>query len=47
MRKLEILLDGLTFAEAPRWRNGRLWFSDFYAHEVVAVDLEVTEELVA
>ena len=44
MRKLEILLDGLTFAEAPRWRNGRLWFSDFYAHEVVAVDLEGNRE---
>jgi sugar lactone lactonase YvrE len=35
---LETLLDGLTFPEGPRWRDGRLWFSDFYTHRVVAVD---------
>jgi sugar lactone lactonase YvrE len=35
---LETLLDGLTFPEAPRWHDGRLWFSDFYTHRVVAVD---------
>lgn len=38
MAKLEVLLDGLYFPEGPRWHDGRLWFSDFYAHEVVAVD---------
>jgi len=35
---LSTLLDGLTFPEAPRWHDGRLWFSDFYTHRVVAVD---------
>ena len=35
---LATLLDGLTFPEAPRWHDGRLWFSDFYTHRVVAVD---------
>jgi len=35
---LQTLLDGLTFPEAPRWHDGRLWFSDFYTHRVVAVD---------
>ena len=44
IKKLEVILDGLTFAEAPRWRDGRLWFSDFYAHEVIAVDLEGNRE---
>jgi len=34
---LETLLDGLTFTEAPRWHDGRLWFSDFYTHRVLAV----------
>jgi sugar lactone lactonase YvrE len=34
---LETLLDGLTFPEAPRWHDGRLWFSDFYTHRVLAV----------
>jgi len=33
----ETLLDGLTFPEGPRWHDGRLWFSDFYNHRVVAV----------
>lgn len=35
--ELERILDGLSFPEGPRWRDGRLWFSDFYRHEVVAV----------
>ncbi len=35
---LATLLDGLTFPEAPRWHDGRCWFSDFYTHRVVAVD---------
>ena len=32
------LLDGLTFPEGPRWRHGKLWFSDFYSHRVLTVD---------
>ena len=36
-RKLETLLDGLAFGEGPRWRDGRLWFSDMHAHEVIAM----------
>ena len=41
-----VLLEGLTFPEGPRWRDGRLWFSDFYAHEVVAVDLAGRRETI-
>ncbi|WP_326551613.1 SMP-30/gluconolactonase/LRE family protein [Micromonospora sp. NBC_01813] len=26
--------EGFNFLEAPRWRDGRLWFSDFYGHLV-------------
>src|SRR6478672_1614364 len=37
--RLELLIDGLTFPEAPRWRDGKLWFSDFYSFRVLAVDL--------
>jgi sugar lactone lactonase YvrE len=37
--RLEVLLDGLTFPEAPRWRDGKLWLSDFYSLRVLAVDL--------
>ena len=42
-----VLLDGLTFPEGPRWHDGRLWFSDFYSHRVLAVDLEGNVETVA
>ncbi len=33
-----VLIADLHFPEGPRFRDGRLLFSDFYAHEVVAVD---------
>lgn len=31
------LLEGLVFPESPRWRDGRLWFSDMYARQVMSV----------
>jgi sugar lactone lactonase YvrE len=39
MTRLEPLATGLTFPEGPRWRDGRLWFSDFHSHAVYAVNL--------
>lgn len=36
---LMTLVDGLTFPEGPRWHDGRLYFSDFYTHRVLAVDM--------
>lgn len=41
-----VLLDGLMFPEGPRWHDGRLWFSDMHAHEVVAVDLAGRRETI-
>lgn len=41
-----VLLDGLTFPEAPRWRDGKLWFSDFYTHRVMTVDLDGRAETI-
>ncbi len=41
-----LLLDDLVFPEGPRWHEGRLWFSDMHAHEVVAVDLEGNRETI-
>ena len=32
------LVENLAFAEAPRWHQGELWFSDFYTHQVMRVD---------
>jgi sugar lactone lactonase YvrE len=45
-RKLETVLDGLAFPEGPRWRDGRLWFSDMHAHEVVAMTPDGRRETV-
>lgn len=42
-----MLIDGLAFAEGPRWRDGRLYFSDVHADEVLAVDMDGKAERVA
>ena len=36
-RTTQVLAEGFYFGEGPRWRDGRLWFSDFYAHAVMSV----------
>ncbi len=41
-----VLLDGLAFGEGPRWHDGKLWFSDVHAHEVMTVDVEGNAETV-
>lgn len=35
---VKTLIAGLSFPEAPRWRDGKLWFSDFHTHRVLTVD---------
>ncbi|WP_007513644.1 MULTISPECIES: SMP-30/gluconolactonase/LRE family protein [Pseudofrankia] len=35
---VSVLLDGRSFLECPRWHDGRLWVSDQYLGEVLAVD---------
>ena len=42
----ESLLDGLAFAEGPRWHEGRLWFSDMHSQEVVALGLDGVRETI-
>jgi sugar lactone lactonase YvrE len=36
-KSAKVLAEGIHFGEGPRWRDGRLWFSDFYAHAVKTV----------
>jgi sugar lactone lactonase YvrE len=31
-------VDGLFFGECPRWRDGRLWYVDFYSNAVCSAD---------
>jgi sugar lactone lactonase YvrE len=33
-----VVAESLGFLEAPRWRDGHLWFSDFYSRRVCSVD---------
>ena len=42
-----LLLDGLAFAEAPRWHAGELWFSDFFLKQVLRVDAQGRTNVVA
>ncbi|MET7768786.1 SMP-30/gluconolactonase/LRE family protein [Nocardia sp. NPDC005366] len=47
MSEPTILMRGIVFGESPRWHEGRLWFSDWGAHEVIALDPEGGHEVVA
>ena len=40
------VLSDLVLGESPRWHDGRLWFSDWGAREVVALDPHGTHEVV-
>lgn len=33
----ELVVGGIDFAEGPRWRAGRLWYSDFYQRTISSV----------
>jgi sugar lactone lactonase YvrE len=43
------LCDGIYFGEGPRWKDGRIWFSDFYAKAVKSAspkgDVQVEVEI--
>ncbi|MBY6539493.1 SMP-30/gluconolactonase/LRE family protein [Rhodococcus sp. BP-349] len=33
-----VVLEGYTYFECPRWREGRIWVSDFYTHQVLSAN---------
>jgi sugar lactone lactonase YvrE len=47
MDELRVLVTGRGLVEAPRWHDGRLYFSDWTAGEVLAVDPDGRTEVVA
>jgi sugar lactone lactonase YvrE len=47
MSEFKTLIDGLSFTECPRWRDDRLYFSDFYTHRVLAVGMGGSAETIA
>src|SRR5512146_2395358 len=47
MNEMRTLLTGRGLVESPRWHGDRLYFSDWSAGEVLALDLEGRSEVVA
>lgn len=43
----QVLMDGIVFGESPRWHEGRLWFSDWGANQVIVLDPDGSREVVA
>lgn len=46
MADLHTLMTGLGLVESPRWHDGRLWFSNWLAREIIAVDLDGKSEVI-
>jgi sugar lactone lactonase YvrE len=42
----QVLVDGYSYLESPRWHDGRLWVSDFYTGRVLAISLDGTVETI-
>jgi sugar lactone lactonase YvrE len=43
---MTVLMEGIAFGESPRWHDGRLWFSDWGAHQVIALDPDGGHEVI-
>jgi len=43
---MDVLRAGLGLVESPRWHDGRLWFSDWVAGEIIAIDDSGASELI-
>ena len=44
---MNVLMTGIVFGESPRWRDGRLWFSDWGAGRVLSLDADATPTIEA
>jgi sugar lactone lactonase YvrE len=47
MSDAEVLMRGIVFGESPRWHEGRLWFSDWGANQVIVLNRDGGHEVVA
>ncbi|MGN6699432.1 MAG: SMP-30/gluconolactonase/LRE family protein [Thermomicrobiales bacterium] len=47
MPEPQTLLTGLVVGESPRWHEGRLWFSNWGAQEIMTLDAEGNSEVIA
>jgi len=46
MSDVKTLMTGVVLGESPRWHDDRLWFSDWGAQSIIAVDLDGDSEVV-
>lgn len=46
MPELHTLMTGLAIVESPRWHEDRLWFCDWGAQELIAVDLAGASDVI-
>ena len=46
MSEPQTLMSDIAFGESPRWHDDRLWFADWGAQEIVALDLSGASEVV-
>ena len=44
--RVQTLMTGLAFGESPRWHMDHLWFCNWVAQEVIAVDLMARSEVI-
>jgi sugar lactone lactonase YvrE len=47
MTELNTLKTGLVVGESPRWHDGRLWFSNWGAQEIIALDADGKYDVMA
>lgn len=43
----DVLLEGVVFGESPRWHDGKLWFSDWGANQIIMLDPDGGSEVIA
>jgi sugar lactone lactonase YvrE len=41
----EVLMEGVVFGESPRWHDGRVWFSDWGANQVIVLNGDGSHEV--
>jgi sugar lactone lactonase YvrE len=46
MREVKLLMEGIVLGECPRWHDGRLWFADWGAREMIAVGMDGRHEVI-
>jgi sugar lactone lactonase YvrE len=45
-RETKVVATGIGLGESPRWHGGRLWFADWVAQELIAMDTEGNREVI-